>query len=392
MTKFLVKNFIKDWENVKSTNVRRAYGRLAGIVGIITNTLISAFKIGMGLIVGSIAVMADGINNLADASSSIITLAGFKLSAKKGDKEHPYGHARYEYITGLVVSIIIIVVGFQLLTSSIDKIFNPKPVQFSYIIIIILIISIAVKIWQALFNIRLGNMIHSATLKATGTDSRNDVIATTTVLIGVFAGHLTGLNIDGYMGILVALFIMYSGIMLVKETASPLLGQAPNPHLIKAIENNVLDFQGVLGVHDLVVHDYGPGNVFASIHIEVDAEEDILKSHDLIDNIENRVGSKLHIDLVAHMDPVDTKDPLVGELNKLVRNLIEPLDDVVNFHDLRIVKGETHTNVIFDVVLTVDNDENKVKLHDYFQSEISKVYPDFYVVLGYDLDYTIGES
>lgn len=392
MTKFLVRKLINNWEDVKSTDVRRAYGRLAGIVGIITNTLISVFKLGIGIIFGSIAVLADGVNNLADASSSIITLVGFKLAAKKGDKEHPYGHARYEYITGLVVSIIIIIVGFQLLTSSIDKIMNPEPPEFSYIIVIILVLSIAVKIWQAMFNIKLGKMIHSATLKATGTDSRNDVISTGAVLIAVLVGHFTGFNIDGYMGVLVALFIMYSGVMLVKETASPLLGQAPNPHLIKSIEDNILSYSGVLGVHDLVVHDYGPGNVFASVHIEVDANEDVLISHDLIDNIENQVGSRLHIDLVAHMDPIDTKDPLVKDLNNLVRKLIKPLDDVVSFHDLRIVKGRTHTNVIFDIVLAVDNDESKAKLHEYFQKEISKTYPDFYVVLDYDLDYTVSES
>ncbi len=392
MTKFLIKKFIKNHDNITSSAVRMSYGKLAGIVGIITNTFISLLKIGIGILVNSIAVIADGVNNLADASSSVITLVGFKMAAKKGDREHPYGHARYEYITGMIVSTIIIIVGFQLLTSSIDKIRNPDPMTFNYWIIAILVISIAVKIWQSLFNIKLGKIINSATLKATGTDSRNDVLATGAVLISVIVSHFTGFDIDGYMGVLVALFIMYSGIMLIKETSSPLLGQAPDPKLVKDIEENILSFPGVLGVHDLVVHDYGPGNIFASVHVEVDSNEDILKSHELIDNIETVVGHKLHLDLVGHMDPVDTSDPIVIELNVLIKNLIEPLPDVKGFHDLRIVKGDRHTNVIMDVVLSIDNSENKSKLRKHLQGEISKIHPTFNLVITYDLDYSDSED
>jgi cation diffusion facilitator family transporter len=388
MTKFLIKAFIKNHEDVNSTIVRESYGRLAGIVGIITNAIISLLKIGIGLLVNSIAIIADGANNLTDAASSLITLIGFKLAAKKGDREHPYGHARYEYIAGMVVSAIIIIVGFNLLTSSIEKIREPEPLSFNFWIVAILLISIGVKVWQALFNIKLGKIINSSTLKATGTDSRNDVIATIAVLISVLFGYFTGLNIDGYMGLIVALFIMYSGVMLIKETSSPLLGQAPDPELVKAIEDEVLSYSPVIGVHDLVVHDYGPGNVFASVHIEVDAHEDILKSHDMIDNIENDVRKKLHVDLVAHMDPVDTKDPLVIQLSQQIGELIGPMPDVASFHDLRIVKGDTHTNVIFDMVLTIDNQENKSKLRKYLQDEISKTHPNFQLIIKYDLDYT----
>ena len=388
MTKFLIKKFIKNHEDIKSASVREGYGLLAGIIGIITNTFISLLKIGTGILVNSIAIIADGVNNLADASSSVITLVGFKMAAKKGDREHPYGHARYEYITGMIVSTIIIIVGFQLLTSSIDKIRNPEPLLFNYWIIAILLVSIGIKIWQALFNVKLGKIINSTTLKATGMDSRNDVIATSAVLISIIVGHLTGFDIDGYMGVLVALFIMYSGAMLIKETSSPLLGKAPDPALVKAIEENVLSFPGVLGVHDLVVHDYGPANIFASVHIEVDSREDILKSHELIDDIENKVGHKLHIELVGHMDPVDTKDPIVSELHEMIGKLIEPIPDVLGFHDLRIVKGDTHTNVIVDVVLSIDNGENKSKLRKYLQDEISKIDPAFNLVITYDLDYT----
>lgn len=392
MTKFLISKFIKNYEDTKSPKVRQAYGKLAGAVGIITNTIISLLKIIFGIVVNSIAVIADGVNNLADASSSVVTLIGFKMASKKGDKEHPYGHARYEYLAGLIVSALIIIVGFQLLTTSIGKINSPSEFEFNFYVIIILIISIGVKIWQAFFNMSLGKKINSATLKATGADSRNDVISTAAVLISIFVSHITGFNIDGYVGVLVALFIMYSGVMLVKETSSPLLGQAPDPDLVKSIEENVMAYDGVLGVHDLVVHDYGPGNVFASIHIEVDAHENILKSHDLVDNIENEVGHKLNVELVGHMDPIDTKDILVAELNEEISQIIIPLKDVVGFHDIRVVKGDTHTNVIFDLVLSVDNEESKSYLREYLQKEISKKHPNFYLVVKFDLDYTVGEG
>ena len=391
MTNFLIKTFIKNYDQTHSVKVRIGYGRLAGIVGLITNTLISVLKILTGIFSGSIAIIGDGINNLTDASSSVITLIGFKMASKKEDKEHPYGHARYEYIAGMIVSALIIVVGFELVMSSIEKIRDPEPINFSYLIIVILVASVLAKIWQAMFNLKLGKAIDSSTLKATATDSRNDVISTTVVLMSVVIGHFTGFHIDGYMGILVGLFIIYSGVMLIKETADPLIGKAPDTMLVKTIEDCVLEYPGVLGVHDLVVHDYGPGNVFATIHIEVDAREDVLKSHDLIDNIENQVGAKLHLDLVAHMDPIDTKDPLVKELNDYIGKIIEPIDDVLSIHDLRIVKGETHTNVIFDMVLSVDNDESKSNLRKYLQSEVLKKYPNFNLVISYDLDYTVSE-
>jgi len=388
MTKFLIKLFIKDKDNIRSTKVRNEYGRLAGIVGIITNSLISLLKIGIGMIVNSIAIVADGINNLMDATSSVITLVGFKMATKKRDKEHPYGHARYEYITGIIVSIIIIVVGFQLMITSIGKIRNPELINFNYWIIAILLFSIGVKVWQALFYYKLGKSINSATLKATAIDSRNDVITTAAVLISVVVDHLTGFGVDGYMGVLVALFIVYSGVSLIKETSSPLLGQAPDPVLVKSIGENIMSYTGVLGVHDLAVHDYGPGNIFATVHIEVDSHEDILKSHELIDDIEIEVGSKLGIDLIGHMDPIDIKDPLINDLNKLIGVLTAELPDVIDFHDLRIVKGDSHTNVIFDVVLAVDSTENKAAIRKYLQNGISKYHPSLNLVVTYDLDYT----
>lgn len=388
MTEFLIKHFTVKSENVRSTEVRESYGKLAGVVGIITNSILCAIKIIAGWISGSVAITADGINNLADASSSVITLVGFKVASMKSDEDHPYGHARLEYITGMIVSALIIVIGVRLLLSSYEKIQNPEPVDFSLLIIVILVISIAVKIWQAVFNITLGKKINSATLKATGTDSRNDVIATAVVLISLLIGHYSGYNVDGYMGLLVALFIIYSGIMLIKETSSPLLGQAPDPHLVKEIEDLVTNNQGVMGIHDLVVHDYGPGRIFASIHIEVDAMVDVLVSHDLIDNIENMVMEKLHIELVGHMDPIDTSNPMLKILMDRLRELTEPLESVLDVHDLRIVKGDTHTNVIFDLVLSMNSKLTKKEIHDMLETELKKIDPKYEIVITFDTDYT----
>lgn len=388
MTGLLIKFFIKDRKNVRSTYVREAYGRLAGIVGIITNTIVSSLKIFIGLTAGSIAVMADGINNLMDISTSVVTLVGFKMASKKRDKEHPYGHARYEYIAGIIVSILIIVVGIQLLFSSVDEIRDPSLTSFRYWIVIILVFTIIVKLWQTLFYRKLSIAIDSATLKATAMDSRNDVIASSAVLASVIIDHFTAFQIDGYMGILVALFIIFSGISLIRETTSPLLGQAPNPILVKDIEEYILSFAGVLGVHDLVVHDYGPGSIFATVHIEVDADESIQKSHELVDDIETLVGSKMDIDLIGHMDPINIRDPLVAELNELITDLLKPRSEAIDFHDLRIVKGDRHTNVIFDLVLNVDNTEDKVNLRRYLQKNVTEHYPSFYLVINYDIDYT----
>lgn len=260
MGNFLFKKFIKNYEDVKNPEVRDSYGKLAGIVGIISNLLLCAMKMLVGFISGSIAIVADAVNNLADASSSIITLMGFKLASLPEDEEHPYGHARIEYIAGMVVSLIIIVVGVELGKSSFDKILHPEPLEFSIYIIIVLLLAICIKIWQALFNVSAGKRINSVTLMATGADSRNDVIATAAVLISIIAGHIFNVHIDGYIGVLVALFIIWSGISLVRETISPLLGEAPDPELVKEIENITLSYDGVIGIHDLVVHNYGPGD------------------------------------------------------------------------------------------------------------------------------------
>lgn len=388
MITFLSKYFIKDYDNYSDPLVRKSYGKLAGIVGIISNVLLCVMKILIGFFSGSIAIIADGINNLADASSSLITLIGFKLASMPEDKAHPYGHARYEYLTGLLVSVLIIIVGVQLLRSSINKVLHPDPLSFSMVTVVILLLAIAIKIWQAAFNIRIGKKINSLTLIATGTDSRNDVISTGAVLLSLLIGKFSGFHLDGIMGCLVALFIIWSGIQLIRETISPLLGEAPAMELVQDIQKIVLDNPGVLGTHDLIIHNYGPGKIFASIHIEVDSEGNLLEIHELIDDIERKVKETLNIEFTAHMDPVELNNPLVQQMNVLIAEAILIFDGVQSFHDLRIVPGTDHTNIIFDVVLKPHCILTHADIVSTLDAAVKKVDPSYHVVVNFDLDYT----
>lgn len=387
MNNFLFKKFINDYENVKDSKVRDRYGKLAGIVGIISNSLLCIMKILIGWISGSIAIIADGVNNLADASSSLITLIGFKLASMPEDEEHPYGHARIEYLTGMAVSVMIILVGAELGKSSFDKILNPSPLDFSWTLVIVLLLAIAIKVWQAMFNISAGKKIDSLALIATGADSRNDVISTSVVLAGVMIGHFTGLKIDGYLGLMVAIFILWSGISLVKETVSPLLGEAPDPELVRQIAQIAKSHDGILDIHDLVVHNYGPGKIFASIHLEVDASVDVMKSHDLVDNVEHEIAKKLNINITAHMDPVDLSAPYRSEMLDIIKNAIAPIDGVLSMHDLRMVTGPTHTNVIFDIVVTAECSVPEDKIKDIIDSAIHEKHPNFFTVIDFDKSY-----
>lgn len=388
MGKLLIRIFVKDHENTDDPRVRERYGKFAGVVGIVSNLILCIMKILIGLVSRSIAIIADGINNLADASSSIITLVGFKLASQPEDEDHPYGHARIEYLTGLFISIVIIVIGLQLLRTSIDKIMHPDPLEFSCLTIIILVAAILIKLWQSLFNRSIGRKIRSVTLMATAADSRNDVISTSAVLISVIVGKFTGIQIDGYMGSLVALFIIWSGIQLVRETTSPLLGEAPDQELVDSIAEIVKKEPGVLGIHDLMVHNYGPGKIFASMHIEVDADGDLMESHDMIDNIEKRIKDELHVEFVVHMDPVKTDDPLITKMKKIIADALLPLDGVDNIHDFRIVPGPTHTNIIFDVVLAADCSLSEKEITGIAAEAARSVDNDFYVVITFDHAYT----
>lgn len=387
MGNFLASKFIKDFENVNDPKVRQAYGKFAGIVGILSNVLLCTMKILVGVLSNSIAIIADGINNLADASSSLITLIGFKLASLPEDDDHPYGHARIEYLTGLLVSVLIIIVGFELLTSSIDKILHPDEFAFSITTIVVLAVAIAIKIWQALFNISLGKKINSVALIATGTDSRNDVISTSAVLVSVLIGYFADLQLDGYMGCLVAAFIMWSGISLVRETISPLLGEAPDPQLVDDIERLVTGFDGVLGIHDLVVHNYGPGKIFASVHIEVDAKGDIMESHDMIDVIEYTARKELSIELVGHMDPIETDNPVLNMVKEKLHGYIKDMEGVLNLHDFRIVPGPTHTNFIFDLVLAASCKMTQNEIKQKLQEYVFTIDPTYLLVINFDKNY-----
>lgn len=387
MTKFLIRIFVKDYKNVKDPSTRGRYGRLAAIVGIATNVLLSGLKIAVGLLFGSIAILADGINNLTDASSSVILLIGIWFAAKPPDEEHPYGHARIEYLTGVLISFIIIFLGIQLLMTSVAKIHQLEPVRFSWLLVLALAFSIIIKVWQAFFYIEIGKTIKSSAIKATGLDSRNDVISTSAVLLSVFLGRLTDLPLDGIMGAAVALFIIYSGIKLIKETAAPLLGNPPDKELVDEIRKRVLTYEGVLGIHDLIVHNYGPGRTFATLHIEVDAHGDLIASHDMVDSIEREIAEDLQLQLVAHMDPLDTRDPLTAELNVRLGEAISAIPGIAEIHDLRVVAGYSQHKVIFDVVADPVCDYSDAELKNILQQKVGEISPYCYCVITIDRNY-----
>ena len=377
MQKLLVRLFIKDYQNTKDEKVRARYGVLSGIVGIITNIILCAIKIFAGVISSSLSIVADGINNLSDAASSVVTMIGFKLSSTPADEEHPFGHERIEYISGMIVAIIIILVGCLLLKQSIEKIINPSDIEASLVTYIILSVSILAKLWQSIFYRKMSNDIDSVALKATSQDSLNDVIATAAVLVGVIVMVTTSLKIDGYLGLLVAGFIIKAGISLVLETAKPLIGENPSKEEIKEVSDKISSYEGVLGLHDLVIHQYGPNKKFITVHVEVDAKIDIMVSHDMVDNIERDFKKELGIDLVIHMDPVDIHDEATIYYKELVRRVINEYDSSFTFHDFRIVSGPTHTNLLFDVVIPIKYPkkvaEVKAELKELIEKEDEKV-------------------
>lgn len=387
MTNLLIRFFIKDYEHTTSNKVREAYGLLGSYVGIIANVILCLSKISAGLLFNSMAILADGINNLSDAGSSIVTLIGFKLSSKPADEDHPYGHARMEYLSGLIVSFIILMLGIELIRSSFDKILHPESLTFSWVMIGVLILSIIVKLWLCLFNRKLGKRIDSTTMLATATDSLNDVIATSAVLIALVIAQLTGWNLDGYMGILVGLFVCYSGIGLIKETMNPLLGEAPSPKLIQTVEKKLLSYDYICGFHDLVLHSYGPNRYFASVHAEVPADADLLYCHDVIDMIEKDFSKELGIDLVIHLDPIITNDEKSNQLKAQVEAIVKDIDKDLSIHDFRVVLGHTHTNIIFDVTVPVTYHVKPTNLAKQIDKEVKKLDETYYTVITIDTNY-----
>lgn len=384
MLTLLSKIFIKNNTDYQNPQTRSAYGKLCGGFGIFLNICLFAGKLTVGILSRSIAIIADATNNLSDAASSMLTLIGFKLAEQKPDDDHPYGHGRIEYITGLLISVAIIFMGFELVKSSVVKIFHPQSMECSVVTIIILLASILIKIYMYLYNRSIGQKIESVVMTATATDSLSDSIATSVVLVSTFIYLLTNINIDAYCGVLVGLFILYSGFNAAKETISPLLGQPPKPELIEQIKNIVFSHKEILGIHDMMVHDYGPGRIIASLHAEVDSRGDIMNLHEVIDCIETEIRDKCLCQAVIHMDPVLVNDPYTDELKEKVQKIIHDFDSNLNFHDFRVVKGQNRTNIIFDLLLPFKykfSDEYMVK---YLKDEVKKINPAFFAVINVD--------
>lgn len=363
MTNWLLRTFIKNSDHPEDPKVRASVGRMAGIVGILCNCLLFLGKLSVGLLTRSVSITADAMNNLSDATSSVVTMLGFQLAERPADADHPYGHARYEYLSGLVVSALILIIGVELGKSSLDKILHPAPVEFTWITAGVLAASIAVKLWMSGFNTRLGQKINSSTLTATAADSRNDVITTAAVLVAALVEYFSGLQVDGYMGLAVSAFILYSGVGLAKDTISPLLGENADPELREKIVDYIRDNPKVLGFHDLMVHDYGPGQRFASIHVEMDYREDPMECHEIIDNLERECLKSHGVHLVIHYDPVVTDDPELDRMHVRVEQILHTIDMRLGIHDFRMVPGKEHTNLIFDVVLPSDlrGQEDKIQ-------------------------------
>ncbi|MCI9137432.1 MAG: cation transporter [Lachnospiraceae bacterium] len=381
MVTVLVNLLIKDKEDVKNPQVRQKYGMLCGMVGIVLNIFLFLGKFLAGTISHSISITADAFNNLSDAGSSCVTLVGFKMAGAKPDVSHPFGHGRIEYVAGLIVSGAIIVMAFELVRSSAEKILHPQAVTFSTLTAVILLISILVKIYMAYYNYRIGRKVDSAAMRATATDSLSDTCATAVVLIASVVGKFSGLQIDGYCGVLVGLFIFYAGISAARETLDPLLGQAPDEEFVHQIGEIVLSHEEICGIHDLLVHDYGPGRLMISLHAEVPAEGNILELHDVVDNIETELRQKLNCDAVIHMDPIVTEDEHILELKKNMDELIKNLDNVLNMHDFRVVMGPTHTNLIFDVVVPFEYKMSDEALIEEIERRTKKIFGEHYFVV-----------
>lgn len=384
MTDLILRIFVRDHKNTEDPAVRDKCGRVAGAVGIVTNFLLFLMKIIVGTVFHSVSVTADAVNNLTDSGSSVVTLIGFKMASKPADEKHPFGHARIEYLSGVIVSFIVIFLGLQLGMSSIEKILTPEENALTPVALVVLVISILAKLWQCLFYRKVGRMIKSESVEATSKDSRNDVIATSVVLLGAVITMLTGVNLDGYMGAAVALFIVFSGVQLTISTAGPLLGQAPEGELVQTITEKMLSYPGIIGMHDLAVHNYGVGRCFASAHCEVDAKNDILVSHDLIDNIERDFSRDLGIHMVIHLDPVIVGDARTDALHCKVQSLVTALYPTVTIHDFRVIWGVTHSNIVFDAAVPFSVKDSDAVITQKLEAEIQKLDPDYRTVVTID--------
>lgn len=387
---FLVKSFVKDNENIKNNNVRNSYGTLAGIVGIIINVILFAVKFFIGIIAGSIAITADAFNNLSDAASSVVTIIGFKMSNKPPDAEHPFGHGRIEYISALIVAFMVMLVGVQFIKSSIERILNPAVITFELIPFILLLISMGFKLWLSLFNRFIGNKINSSALKAAATDALGDVFTSGTVVIAFFLSKFTTLPIDGFIGVIVSFAILYAGFTLVRETINPLLGEAPDPILVNDLEELILSYDYISGVHDLIIHNYGPGRIIASVHAEIPSNIDIMEIHNIIDDAERNASEKLGIHLVIHMDPICVVTDEIKETREYVESVLRKHPCIKSLHDFRIIGDGESKNLIFDIVVSpkdLKSELHKENLISEIKNSIKKVHSNYNCIITIDFDY-----
>ena len=384
MTDIILKRIIKEGENAKSPRVRIACGIAVSIIGIILNLLLAAFKFFAGIISGSISITADAANNLSDAGAQCVSLVSFKMSSKPADREHPFGHARIEYVASMIASFLILLVGFDLIKESISKIFNPQKVNFGILTSVILVCSIGVKVFLSLLNRKMGKKIDSSVMRATATDSISDAAATLAVLISSIIGHFTDINTDAYVGVAVAGFIFIAGIRILNETKNSILGTPPDEETVEAIKMIIKEYPEAEGIHDMVIHNYGPGNTIASLHVEVDGHRDIFDIHDVIDNIEKRIFEECGVRATIHMDPIVTDDETVERLRGFVLCVVKEIDQRLCIHDFRCVEGKTHTNLIFDVVVPFELKMKDCDIIDSIQKRINDKNPDFFGVVTID--------
>lgn len=388
MTKLLVKLFIKDPENITDMRVREKYGTLSSIVGIVCNILLFVLKYIMGTLSNSIAVVSDAFNNLSDSASCIVTLLGYKIAAKPADKDHPFGHGRMEYLTSLVIAAVILVMGIELFKDSFSKILHPEEVKFRVVVLISLLLSVAVKLWMSGFNTALGKKINSSVMLATAKDSRNDVIATSATIVALVCSTVTDYPIDGLMGIVVSVFILKAGYEIIKDTVDELLGKPADPEITRQIRELVCCDERIIGVHDMIIHNYGPGNMIGSCHAEVKSSEDFISAHDLIDRIEHDIHKQLKIAMTIHMDPIEVDNEQINACRQLVVNTVKAVDERLKIHDFRTVTGDTHTNLIFDMVVPFEMDISDESLKAQIDEKLAKEETRYYTVITFDHEYT----
>ncbi|GAA0123227.1 MAG: cation transporter [Clostridium argentinense] len=390
ISNLIIKKFIKNYDDVKNKEVRERYGYLGGIVGILINLLLFGIKITIGVFTNSIAVIADAFNNLSDVASSVITIFGFKLASKPADREHPFGHGRIEYISGLIVAFIVMIVGFQFVLTSIERIKNPTPINFSLISFLLILISILFKIWLSSFYKHVGKTINSSALKASSVDALSDVISSATVVLSLLLSKVFSLQLDGYIGIMVSFIILYAGYGLVKDTLNPLLGMAPDKELVEDIQKSILSYDNICGVHDLMIHNYGPGRIIASIHAEVPCNISIIKIHEIIDKAEKEISKKLDIYLVIHMDPINTNNEEVLKDKEILDEVLKSFSIIKSTHDFRVVGEGEIKNLIFDAVIDANHHLSKdeeEKLIEDINNSIKKIHPKYNVIVTIDKDY-----